>query len=521
MFKKIKRAIRKKKRLKSDALAFEGSSAKKKENRIVRSHRRRNLQLIAVGLCLVGLIAGFVFLQYAMNEERPTETSNGIVYTSFKAQVENGTPQQLADMYLDEKENPLASLPERIDHFSKKEKIAKRLVETGEGDLKNFGSAACFELLARRDSLLLMHDLVDLDSNGEQVCESYLDKLSNLDGMIRSNSESDESILMSRQLAVLLGEYFVVRSKSEDLGDSFVALYAETAKQCSKNRRLIMILFDIAMHSFRDNASDDPLKAFIKQFDSKPLGNEMAVFGAEKLSQKDIAAANKSLYEAKTPAAVDQAFQAIKTGIESTDNATELSAQLDRISDFSKLGEHKRGQELLDLVIPKITDSNFEWLKRRLQFLEARFSNFGKEFSLSGIRTLDGEDATFRTPNSTLKIVLVGNTKTRNESQEMLKDAIRLNRSVGENSAVSLCVSFLVHDIGGQVNGLQQLKTASLRITEIDFWVVSDKTEGGKTFLEKLPLNDAPFFIVLDKNNHPVSIGSSPEMVEEIVSQAR
>lgn len=514
MFKKIKRLIRKKKR---PVPKFEGNSTPK-TNRIERKRNRRNLQLFALFLCLIGLLGAYGLFRTFMQEERPQEESvEAIVFTSFKNQVENSTPKQLVDLYLDSKENPLASLPERIDHFKKKNQIAIRLASSDEGQLRDFGSAACFELLARRDSLLLMHGLLDLKTDGENVCSRYLDELSDLDGIVRSGADSAKSILMSRQLAVLLGEYFTAFSNSQKVDEPFLELYANTTKQCARNERLVKILFDVAMHAFKNNASDKPLESFIAQFDSKPIGNDLAVYGADRLAQREFATINDSFYDAKSSGMVDKVFESVKSNISKIDLPTELSSRLDRINDFSKLGEAERGNDLLKLLEPKISDANSRRLRKRYDRLLARFKNFDTAFSLDGIRSLNNEAAAFRSPNSQMKVILVGNTKTRVESQQMLKEGIRINR----NNSNKLSLAFLVHNVGGQTNGMKQLKQISEKILDVDFWTVSDETEDGRAFLKKLPLDDAPFFIVLDNNNHPVSIGSNATMVEEIVSQIR
>ena len=61
---------------------------------------------------------------------------------------------------------------------------------------------------------------------------------------------------------------------------------------------------------------------------------------------------------------------------------------------------------------------------------------------------------------------------------------------------------------------------AARRLPMIKFWKVSETTESGKAFLNQMPLDDVPFFIILDQNSHPESIGADSTLLRLLVSES-
>ena len=475
------------------------------------------MAMLFLGVLVVA--AGYIGVRQFFIAERPEATVDVVEFQSFEAQLKNSDAEQLVDLYLETKEAPSAALPIRIAILKKKDRIAKRLVKIGKDNLRDFGAAACFENLAKQNSLLMMHGILTPSTTGHETALKYLDELSEVDGLVRLNSDSDDNVHKSREIAVLLGEYFNAYFNNKPVNDAIVELYDDMASKCQSSEKLFPILFDIGMHAFKQQSTDTLLKSFIKHFESTtPKGSELVVFASKQISNKNFSLRGKNFYDAKSNNVVDAAFDEVKSTISSADVDTEVSVRLQQIANFARLGEPEKGIELLNLIKPKINDATH--LKRRFDSLNAQFANFGKTFSIDGVEKLDGTQAVFSQPDANLKIILAGNTRTRVDSQHMLAEAMRLRNSqrTGAQRQSNVSLSFLVHDVGGQTNGLNQLRTAANTIKTIDFWLVTDKTDGGKEFLDKMPLDNAPFFIVLGADNQPISIGADVETVQEIVS---
>lgn len=500
----------------SDKLMGVERSIPRGENQPIRIgvYLHRVIKIILMLAMLAAVLSFAFWLRQSKTKVagQPSSATYDAQVDSFEEVLNRSNIGQLSDLHQQMLDDPMLTVPERIKLLERRNKVANRLMTMTEGDEKDGWIANFVDTGVQREFIFFVKKIDNPDA------------LTNLKTHIdQFDANSSEVVQRRLQFAKLVNNYMTY-GKKENLKPEFLEQYQMIFDAKTDRASDIRMLYDVAQNALETKGDNRLLKRFVKSLESNPKAVNLSKLAAATLIEPTPDAvvltddsANRSENSQTNPKELTKSVEAVRTN-------AEFNQILRNVNSFLVVGKSKEANDVLNVLDSNLAtmglspESNVE-LQAELQRYRQRLQLFEKPFSLEGVVTLDRKAASFRFPDSQLSIILVGNTKSRPATVGLINELIRITgrQAVRNNYNVSL----LIHDVGGQERGLKALAQMSERLRYIDFWYVSDKTESSREFLKTTPLFDAPFFIVLNQNRIPISIGSDVDQLEKIVFEPR